>query len=247
MSATGAPDAIFAAKPENLSFLFQEVLTAIMRLRESRQPDRAGATSVSDARAFRAGMKEALKQADGEARRRGYSADTVRLAVFAVVAFVDESVLRQSGDVFADWARKPLQEELFGVALAGNIFFDNVQRLLVQPDSPELADLLELHQLCILLGYCGRYSAGAQNELRALTSTVNERIRRIRGSAGDLSPAWRLPGQEQLPVKADRWGRRLLFAFGGSVLVAVLLLLGFSLSLKSGVSTLRTLSSEARR
>ena len=146
------PSAV-ASRSDNLALILQEVLTAVVRLRSNRQ-------AVSDANSFRIHMREALKAADQEARKRGYNADTIRDAVFAVVAFLDESILNSRNPLFADWPRKPLQEELFGTHIAGEVFFQNLQRLVGQSDSPELADLLEVYYLCILLGFAGRYSAG---------------------------------------------------------------------------------------
>src|SRR5438445_9500773 len=141
-------------RAENLALVLQEVLTAIVRLRSNRQ-------AVSDANSFRAHMREALKSADNEGRRYGYSGEDIQLAVFAVVAFLDESILNSRNPMFADWPRKPLQEELFGVHVAGEIFFRNLERLLKDSDSPSLADLLEVYLLCLLLGFAGRYSISA--------------------------------------------------------------------------------------
>ena len=129
---------------ENLALIYQEALTATVRLRSNRQ-------AVSDAESFRANTREALRVADAEGRRRGYSDEELQLARFAAVAFLDESVLNSRNPVFADWPRKPLQEELFGVHVAGEIFFRNVERLLKASDSPSLADVLEVYLLCLLL------------------------------------------------------------------------------------------------
>ena len=87
---------------ENLALIFQEVLTATVRLRSNRQ-------AVSDAETFRANTREALRLADTEGRRRGYSDAELQLARFAVVAFLDESILNSRNPVFADWPRKQLQ------------------------------------------------------------------------------------------------------------------------------------------
>ena len=98
------PSAV-ARRTENLALMLQEVLTAIVRLRSNRQ-------AVSDANSFRIHMREALKSADQEARKRGYNGDAIQLSVFAAVAFLDESILNSRNPLFADWPRKPLQEEL---------------------------------------------------------------------------------------------------------------------------------------
>src|ERR1700731_169603 len=145
-------------RPENLALIYQEVLTAIERLRASRQ-------GVTDAAAFRHHTREALKTAASQAITAGYQADDVKLATFAAVAFLDESVLNSQNPIFADWLRKPLQEELFGTHIAGEVCFQNLQPLLGRNDSADLADVLEIHYLCLLLGFGGRYSAGNRGEL----------------------------------------------------------------------------------
>src|SRR5208337_3662523 len=114
-------------------------------------------------------------------------------ATFAVIAFLDESILNLRLPVFADWPRQPLQEERYGHHIAGEIFFQNLQKLLGRQDSHETADLLEVYQLCLLLGFAGRYSMGGRGDLRAVGEAVAEKIRRIRGAAGEISPAWALP------------------------------------------------------
>src|SRR4028118_633683 len=103
-------------RAENLAFVLQEVLTVTERLRVGRQ-------TVTDAATFRHQFREALKLADNEARKRGYPAEDTQLAIFAVVAYLDESILNLRSPIFADWPRRPLQEELFGHNVAGEIFF----------------------------------------------------------------------------------------------------------------------------
>jgi len=53
---------------DNLALVFQEVLTAIVRLRTNRQV-------VTDAALFRAQMRQALQTADQEARKRAYTGE----------------------------------------------------------------------------------------------------------------------------------------------------------------------------
>src|SRR5262249_46082656 len=96
-----------SARVNSLAFSFQEVLTAILRVRFQRQ-------QVQDAESFRAQMKRSLQSAMQDAKTLGYTSETVQLAVFAAVAYLDESVLNLQSPVFADWARRPLQVELFG-------------------------------------------------------------------------------------------------------------------------------------
>src|ERR1700757_1179397 len=130
----------------NLPLAFQEVFTAIVRLRYSRQ-------FATSAESFRAQVKHALRQAEQDARSHGYKQEDIRQVTFAVVAFLDESVLSCRNPVFADWPRLPLQTELFGHQNAGEIVFQDIQRVLVRNDSHEVADILEVYNLCLLLGF----------------------------------------------------------------------------------------------
>src|SRR5579872_708797 len=220
---------------ENLALILQEVLTAIVRLRSNRQ-------AVSDANSFRVHMREAPKAADQEARKRGYNADTIKLAVFAVVAFLDESILNSRNPLFADWPRKPLQEEMFGTHVAGEVYFQNFQKLLGQTDSPELADLLEVYYLCILLGFAGRYSVGNKGDLRGIMDATGEKIWRVRGRLPDLSPSWRLPQEAARKTGGDPWARNLGIAAIACFVLAIVLFLFFNMSLGSAISDLRVLA-----
>ncbi len=224
---------------ENLALAFQEILTAIVRLRTNRQV-------VTDAEVFRAQMREAFKAADNEARRRGYSSEQSKLAIFAAVAFLDESILNLQQPVFAQWPRKPMQEELFGVHIAGEIFFNNVQRLLGERDSHDLADVLEIYELCLLLGFRGRYGIGGQAELRAVIDALAEKIRRIRGFSPDLSPGWALPPGVVRRVGGDPWVKRLVWTAVGCLCLAIVLYGIFALALGSGISDIRALPTLSR-
>jgi type VI secretion system protein ImpK len=161
---------------ENLALVFQEVLTATVRLRANRQ-------QVSDADSFRNQIRAGIRAAQQESRANGYSDEDFRLAAFAVVAFIDESVLNSRNPVFASWPRKPLQEELFGGHLAGETLFENLTGLLRAADSTRVADVLEVYDLCLLLGYQGRYTSMNSGELQNLKRTISDKLHRIRASS----------------------------------------------------------------
>jgi len=222
----------------NLALGFQEVFTAVVRLRYNRQ-------AVMDAEAFRAQMRQGLRVAEQEARSRGCNPEDVKQVIFAVVAFLDESVLSSGNPVFANWPRLPLQAELFGNQLAGEIFFQELQKTLNRNDSNEAADLLEVYYLCLLLGFKGRYAAGG--DLRGIMAAIQEKIRRIRGPAGPLSPRGAIPADAVRIVQSDRVSRVL----GNVVLItAGLALVGFivfKFVLMSGVSSLSALVAEILR
>jgi type VI secretion system protein ImpK len=122
--------------------------------------------------------------------------------------------------------------------MAGETFFRRLDELLAQQDSEDLADVLEVFQLCMLLGFRGRYIGGDRGGLQGLISSVHAKISRIRGAQHELSPAWRLPADEEVKPARDPWIPRLgilaAVAFGISLLLFAL----FYFLLRSGIANL---------
>jgi type VI secretion system protein ImpK len=228
-----------SARTDNLALIFQEVLTAIVRLRSNRQ-------ELTDAESFRYYMREAIKTAIQEARNQGgYNADDIKMATLALVGFLDESVLNTRNPIFADWPRKPLQEELFGVHMAGEIFFRNLEQLMGRTDSADLADLLEVHYLCLLLGYGGRYSIGGKSELQAITTATGDRIRRIRGVSNDPFMDV-LQEAEVVKTTEDPWLKKFLILAIACFVITLLLFVAFKVTLGSSASQVRATAAESK-
>lgn len=219
-----------------LALALQEAFTVAVRLRTNRQV-------AANAEAFRIHVKQLLSTADAQARGTGYDPELVRLSIYAYIAFLDESVLNASHPMFADWPRRPLQEEVFGDSVAGENFFRHVADLMARQDADDIADALEVYQLCMLLGFRGRYTAD-EGGLHSAMAAVREKIRRIRGEPGPLAPWAGLPPNETLAAERDPWMKRLFIAAGASLLLALLFYLLFNMSLGSGVGTLETLTSQ---
>jgi type VI secretion system protein ImpK len=218
-----------------LALALQEVLTVTGRVRDGR-------VKPTDAKAFRGRVKELVASANDEGIAIGYSARDVGLALYAAVALLDESVFNSGLDVSAEWARKPLQDELFGDHRAGENFFQHVSGLMQQDDSPGLADLLEVYQLCLLLGFRGKYASrgpsatasGDPGELASISRRLGERIARIRGEPPPLSAAWR-PTGEVVATRKDPWVRRLVMLTASLAVVTGALFVLYRLSLPAGI------------
>jgi len=238
--SSGRPQDVGANRRGMLAHGLQEALTITARLRSN-------ARVANDGDTFRTHVKRLLAVADDESRRAGYDGGDVRMGVYAVTVLVDESVLNSDQSMFANWSRQPLQEEIFGEHTGGERFFQNLRELLGRPESADLADLLEVHQLCLLLGFKGRYSMSDPGQLTAIMAAVAEKIQRIRGVPGPLSPAGALPSKEQVPASRDPWVRRLTWALLGAGLLAVVLFLLFRLSLHSRIGDLETVSTQLAR
>lgn len=210
----------------SIAAIFSEPLTAILRVRYGKQP-------VDDPQLFRDHMRRLLQTSIQEARTQGYTSPHTQMAVLAAVGFLDESVLNLRTPAAEAWARRPLQEELFGGHVAGETFFQNFNALLRDENSAQVADLLELHCQCLLLGYKGRYAFGNSGELTSLLRAAQEKIARTRNSSGVLlqpaaSPAF-------IAAKTgDRWSRILMYAALALAAAIVICFVAYSVSLHGG-------------
>jgi type VI secretion system protein ImpK len=213
MTPASAPPEI---RTNNLAMAFQEVFTVILRTRFFLQ-------RVENADAFRATLRKMISAAVKDAGALGYSDEASKMAIYAMIGFLDESVLNSKDPTFADWARRPLQEEMFGGHFAGEYFFRNVTELINRPESAEVADVLELHALCLLLGYRGRFAFGDASEIHTILQRIREKINRIRGSYALFRPV-ETPSAPPA-AKKDPWVSRLAIA---AILLAVLTVLAYA-------------------
>lgn len=220
----------------DLALALQEAFTVAVRLRANRDV-------AADAHSFRTQIKSLLAGADREARARNYDAEHVKLAVYAYIAFLDETVLNSTQAMFSEWTRQPLQEEVFGEHMAGENFFRYLGDLLGRQDSVELADLLEVYLLCLLLGFRGRYTAGDPASLQGLTISVQQKIQRIRGHQG-MPRAWVLPDNETVAATADPWVRRLRTIAFATLAVTLIVYVLYRLLLGSTAGDIRELATQ---
>lgn len=218
-----------------LALAFEELFTAIVRLRSGRQ-------TVSDVEAFKAHVRAALHSAMQEGAARGYAPDDVSIAAYAVVAFLDESILNLRSPVFATWSGQSLQQELSHKHLAGEAFFEYLQQLMGRRDSVELADIIEVFCLCILLGYRGRYGMAAGGELSAIVRSVQGKILRCRGGTALLSPLAQLPRDLPEPKAPDQWSKRLTWVAASAAALSVVVFVICKLVLISGATQLQSLA-----
>ena len=215
-----------APKLDRLALLYEGILTATVRVQSGRQ-------QVQDPENFRSRMKQALREIASAAARKGYSAEDVQEANFAVVAFLDESVLT-SDPCASEWAQKSLGEDLFGQRSAGEVFFKRLETLRANRDSASLAEVLEVYYLCLLLGYEGKFAGGSKAELQLLMTNLRDRIERVFGRNPEFSPDGALPDEPvAIAPLADPLNMQVkLFALAAFVL-ALLCFVGFSLHLSS--------------
>jgi type VI secretion system protein ImpK len=185
------------APGENLPLLYQGLFTGIVRLKGQRQ-------QLPDGESLRRRTKATLQEIERVAVAGGYDGRDVRDTHFAVVAFLDEAILHSKDPVRTEWEQRTLQQDLFGQTDAGVVFFEKLDQFRSRQDSEQLADIIEVHLLCLLLGFEGRYAGGRRGELEALMETLRMRIEYIRGRADQISPFGSLPPATPAAAPAKR-------------------------------------------
>jgi type VI secretion system protein ImpK len=201
---------------ENLPLLYQGLLTGVVRLKGQRQ-------RPPDAESLRRRTKATLQEIERVAAASGYDNRDVRDANFAVVAFLDETIQHSNDPVRAEWEHRSLQQELFGNADAGEVFFEKLDQFRSRRDSEQLADILEVYLLCLLLGFEGRYAGGKRGELEGLMESLRMRVEYIRGRADQISPFANLPPAPAPAAVIKRRNSRLPLATLGLMVFTLLL------------------------
>lgn len=214
------------ARTNSLALSFQDVITVVLRMRYGTQ-------RVADAAGFRASIRKMIASAVQEVRSLGYSDASSHMALYAIIGFLDESVLNSGDPVFADWARRPLQEEMFGGHFAGETFFRQIADLLNAPESTEVADVLELHALCLLLGYRGKYAFGDAGEIHGILNRIRDKILRIRGPLA-LARLTEVP-EIKIASGRDGWIFGLWLTAAVLVLCIIAALVIYTVTLRSGI------------
>jgi len=227
MPATDAPSGV--TRSDTLALLYQDILTGIVRIQAGRQ-------TLTDTETFRKRMKAALQRAEREAGAAGYGSAEIRDAEFAVVAFLDEAILSSKQANAEEWRRRPLNVELFGQAVAGDVFFDKLLDIERRRDSTRLADLLEVYLLCLLLGFEGRFAPPLRGEAYRIMERLRGRMESIRGTDYKISPPmeFRVEPVVAPPKTSGEWR----WWVGGSLAAVLLLFLLYQWSLSWRVGQL---------
>lgn len=207
-----------AARSNTLPLLLQDILTTIVRIQSGKQP-------LQDLETLRRHWKRAIQEFEREAGIAGYSSTEVRESEFAVVAFLDETILSTRDPKAEEWKKRPLNNELFGQAVAGDAFYDRLADLERGRDSAHLADVLEVYVLCLMLGFEGRYAPPLRAEANRIAERLRRRIEAIRGIDYKLSPPLSLtsPALEAAPAAPHSpWRMWALSGVGAFVLLFVI-------------------------
>lgn len=146
---------------------------------------------------FRSKIYDFLDSFESEARKKGFASEDIYEAKYAYCALIDETIMTSQEPEFQQlkdhWEMNPLQLDLFGSQVAGDEFFERLDRLREQGDKHLPA--LEVYHYAMLLGFQGRYRLEAPEKIRYLISRLGEEIEHLRGNKNEFSPFWAIPDQ----------------------------------------------------
>jgi type VI secretion system protein ImpK len=170
--------------PGTLISLAAPVLELVLKLRTG---------VVAPSNEVRPVVNDLLAQLDQSGRGLRCPAEQIESIKFALVAFIDETVLSPTNDfrLRKEWEQLPLQLEYFREHLAGVKFFERLEALIEQPET-EGVDVVEVYYLCLLLGFKGKYNFYLlEEQLGSVIANVAEYLRRAdRLKANALSAHW---------------------------------------------------------
>jgi type VI secretion system protein ImpK len=196
------------------------LLNAVPQLRVSSLPDPA---------ALRAALIEGVRDFETNARAANLRPEHVIAARYVLCTFLDEAATGTPWGGSGAWARQSLLVTFHNETWGGEKFFQLLAKLAENPQANR--DLLELMQVCLALGFRGRYQAApnGQSQLDALHERLYLLLRQQRGeSEKELSPHWRGVASRRLTVLS---ALPLWVAAAVAGLLLIVIYLGFSWSL----------------
>lgn len=156
---------------------------------------------LPDASALRARALELKSRFERESGELGFAAADVEDAVFAMVAFLDQTVLNSKGPARDAWIGRPLQLELYGRQLAGEEFFERLDKL--RHERETRIEALEVYCCCLAFGFAGRYLLNP-GKLGPLLEEVQRDVAAARG--GGFSPLAPNAGRRRERAAEERAG-----------------------------------------
>ncbi|HEY6077943.1 MAG TPA: DotU family type IV/VI secretion system protein [Polyangiaceae bacterium] len=185
--------------------------------------------SMASAGELRQRLQTALDNMVGKGRAAGISDNDLADMRYAVVAFLDEQILKSNWPGRNEWMSQPLQLVLFNQHTAGEHFFTRLRALLAEGRT----DALAAYQLCLALGFRGQYgSTNDPNALNGFSQAALQQIARV------------LPRHEKFgphAVPADRAKKTknsnapLIAFIAGGLCLALLVMFGLERLIRSDV------------
>lgn len=180
----------------------------------------------------RAWFAAQLDRMEAEGQALGLEDADLQEASYALVAFIDERVLRSSWPGREEWMKQPLQLLRYRENVAGENFFRRLRALL---QAPRRLPAIQAYALCLALGFRGVYQRSA--DAAALARFQRAAFRRLLAvlPSAELSSPHLERTHGPLPQRVPASS---LLAPGGVLLAVGLVLAACSWSVQRAASSL---------
>ncbi|MBP7000313.1 type IVB secretion system protein IcmH/DotU [Amaricoccus sp.] len=183
-AAPAAPVVRDRAHPNPFVVAFGPLLEFAPELEAAQAPD--------DSDLLRARLERELVAGRDAAVAAGAPMARADAAAWAVAALLDDLAINTPWGGASAWPSQPLLNALYGHVDAGEQFFTRLETLERHPSRDR--DLLELHYLCLALGFRGKYRVpgrAGDRPLAAVRTAAAAALRDPETEAAPLSPHWR--------------------------------------------------------
>ncbi len=189
-------------KIENISTLCTDIFLIVIKMRDAKD--------LGETAALRKLIIYYLKQFEKNCSVLGVKSEVVNSVKYALVAILDETVLSIPGEARDFWIGNPMQLEIFGDNIAGQEFYNKLDKLLANPETN--SDALEVFYLCLSLGFQGKYLIDNAEErekvivnlARTLIKSKNTNVDILSPHAARLTIMKKLRGVKR-PVSVPNW------------------------------------------
>lgn len=156
-----------------------ECFTLILQLRRTSE--------YGEQNTLRERIFSLLSKVERDSKEAGIDSEDIQSAIFALVAFIDETIISSEWGGKEAWLAKPLQLEFFNRYDAGEEFFVRLENLRQRPHYK--SNVLEIYYLCLALGFKGKYRFQSRDILQRIKEDTYTDLTHIKGrSAYVLSP-----------------------------------------------------------
>ena len=164
---------------KTISDLCSDCLMLILQLRATNE--------YGDSEILRKKVLELLDDFERRALTAGIEQTKVQNSKFALVSFMDETIIGSEWENKVNWLAEPLQLKLFNCFNAGQEFFTRLEQL--RQRQKENADVLEVYFLCMSLGFRGKYQLEAPEKVRIIIDDLHQELNQWLGKPSEfISP-----------------------------------------------------------
>lgn len=170
--------------------------------------------NIADLSDIRSQLSQAIQQFKNTLSHLEYPHEIILMSVFALSAWIDESIEKTPWGRKFQWSKNPLTEEVHDKINPTTHFFDILEYALLKPD--QYIDVIELMYICLSLGFKGKYIKNSdKKELIKIKNTTYQVIQSERnGYSEQLSNiTTRIEAYKPLRREATPFIFILLFSF----------------------------------